>query len=76
MVHIILLEFHNNIFGCYKFFFSNLNLSPIFECNIQENFGMRCIFLYLFICYLTALFLLSEYAQRKGKTHNSQNAFM
>jgi hypothetical protein len=24
-------------------------------------------FLYLFICYLTALFLLSEYAQKKGK---------
>jgi hypothetical protein len=78
MVRIILLEFHKNIFGCHKFFFSNLNLSHTFEykCNIQENFSMRCLFLYLFICYLTALFLLSEYAQRKGKTHNSQNAFM
>jgi hypothetical protein len=32
--------------------------------------------MYLFICYLTVLFLLSEYAQRKGKTLNSQNAFM
>jgi hypothetical protein len=49
--------------------FSNLNLSHTFEykCSIQENFSMRCLFLYLFICYLTALFLLSEYAQRKGK---------
>jgi hypothetical protein len=58
--------------------FSNLNLSHAFEytCNIQENFNTRCLFLYLFICYLTALFPLSEYAQRKGKTHNSQNAFM
>jgi hypothetical protein len=30
---------------------------------------MRCLFLYLFICYLIALFLLSAYAQRKGKTY-------
>jgi hypothetical protein len=27
---------------------------------------MRCIFLYLFICYLTTLIPLIEYAQRKG----------
>jgi hypothetical protein len=28
---------------------------------------MRCIFLYLFICYLTTLIPLIEYAQREGK---------
>ena len=27
---------------------------------------MRCIFMYLFICYLTILLSLSEYAQSKG----------
>jgi hypothetical protein len=27
---------------------------------------MRCIFIYLFICYLTTSFPLSEYALRKG----------
>jgi hypothetical protein len=31
-----------------------------------KNFSMRCIFLYLFICYLTTLIPLIEYAQRKG----------
>jgi glycopeptide antibiotics resistance protein len=30
------------------------------------NLSMRCIFLYLFVCYLATLILLIEYAQRKG----------
>jgi hypothetical protein len=31
----------------------------------KNNISMRCIFLYLFICYLTNITLLIEYAQRK-----------
>jgi hypothetical protein len=30
-----------------------------------KNLSMRCIFIYLFICYLTTLIPLIEYAQRK-----------
>jgi hypothetical protein len=30
-----------------------------------KKLSMRCIFLYLFICYLTTLIPLIEYAQRK-----------
>jgi hypothetical protein len=30
-----------------------------------KNLSMRCIFLYLFICYLTTLIPLIKYAQRK-----------
>jgi hypothetical protein len=31
----------------------------------HKDFSMRCIFLYLFICYLTNIIPLIEYAQRK-----------
>jgi hypothetical protein len=30
-----------------------------------NNLSMECIFLYLFICYLTTLVPIIEYAQRK-----------
>jgi hypothetical protein len=42
-------------------------LSHQFEYKVQKynNFSMRCIFLYLFICYLTTLIPLIEYAKRE-----------
>jgi hypothetical protein len=32
----------------------------------NNNIGMRCTFIYLFIGYLTTLIPLIEYAQKKG----------
>jgi hypothetical protein len=37
---------------------------------------MKCIFMYLFICYLSVLLSLSEYAQSKGNQILSQNTFI
>jgi hypothetical protein len=36
------------------------------KCKNTRILNMRCIFIYLFICYLTILLPLSEYAQSKG----------
>jgi hypothetical protein len=49
----------------FKFYFSNLTCLKIcVRLDQYKNSSMICIFLYLFICYLTTLLLLSEYAQK------------
>jgi hypothetical protein len=62
-----------NCFSIFKLYiYINLNLSHTFEynCNIQEDFSMRCLFPFLFI-YLTNIIPLIEYAQNQVISNGS-----
>jgi hypothetical protein len=50
----------------FKFYFSNLTwLKNLSQMQTYKNSSMECTFTYLFICRLTTLIPLVEYAQRK-----------
>jgi hypothetical protein len=53
--------------SCFKF--SNLSLEFSIHIDMHNtNSSMTCIFLFLFICYLTNIIPLNEYAQLKRKS--------